>query len=70
MTTANRVTQIERKVQRIERDLSKIRSTLRQIKPKSKRPKLGTLQKSIGRHLLSDQDPAIVIQQMRRRETR
>ncbi len=70
MTTTNRVTQIERKVRRIERDLSKIRSTLKEIKPKNKRPRLGTLQRSIARHLVSDQDPATVIQQMRRRETR
>ena len=65
---ASQVAEIERKVKRIERDLSKIRFTLKKIRPKSKKPDLTALQKSIGTHLVSDEDPVAVLQEMRRRK--
>ncbi len=70
MTSVDRVTQIERKVRQIERDLTKIRFSLKRVKQKNKQPKLASVQESIERDLVDDQDPVAVIQEMRRRKTK
>ena len=66
-SSTSQVTQIEKQVRRVERDLTRIRFELQKLKAKKKAPKLGALHKSIASHLISDEDPVQVLEQMRRR---
>ena len=66
-SSMGQVTQIEKQVRRVERDLTKIRFELQKLKSGKRAPKLDTLQRSIASHLLSDEDPVRVLEQMRRR---
>ncbi|MBI5652562.1 MAG: hypothetical protein HZC40_19250 [Chloroflexi bacterium] len=58
---------MEKQVKRVERDLTKIRFALQELKVRRQKIKLEALQKSIGAHLISDDDPAQVLMEMRRR---
>jgi len=67
MTLAVQVQQLEKQVKRVERDLTKIRFALQGLKVRQHKTNLSALQKSIGAHLVSDQDPAQALMEMRRR---
>lgn len=69
MASTSQVAQIEKKVRRIERDLASIRFALQRLRAKRKTPRLDALQKSIARHLVSDEDPAQVLEKMRHRNS-
>ncbi len=66
MASNNQVAEIEKKVKRIERDLASIRASLKRLqKKRTEHPTLADVQESISHHLVSDEDPAEVIQHMR-----